>query len=468
MLVQVPIAPAEDNASSDSYIEKLDKFKLHENYRPLLLDRVISQGLKDNFDQQKKEIENKILDLNWKDTYESFWYPDLKLTLTTTVQSIELLRGQNDRSSNSIAPYGTFGLTTTEYTLFNWGKDYLAYLNDKADYEKNKRINGDNRRELRHQLLSGFYQLSYLKHAVTIAKTQLRHASFIYRLNKEKATLKKISAQEYYQSRTVYLQAQEQFQQAQLESEVADEQMAKLISDPSGSRYTLRQKIKYAPAQITLNDAITIAQGANPDILNAQTSLNNARRDYEVVQKENLPLPKITMDLGAYTHQFGKDTSSTQYYNSYGNKDLEVVARINATWTIWGENGFFNSRKNEKSLFQKYIAEKELERSKQNASAQTMEYFTKISHYENVYKVLTSRKSTLQKNFDSALENYMRKKTTFLDLKIALEDLTQTDIALEQAKYLHVQNQIFLASTLGIDDFPGTNFEEFVAEVEND
>lgn len=59
-----------------------------------------------------------------------------------------------------------------------------------------------------------------------IFREQLRQASFIHRLAREKLQLKKIRAQEYYQTRSEYLRSQTEYQQALFEVGTEEEDMA--------------------------------------------------------------------------------------------------------------------------------------------------------------------------------------------------------------------------------------------------
>jgi hypothetical protein len=62
------------------------------------------------------------------------------------------------------------------------------------------------------------------------------------------------------------------------------------------------------------------------------------------------------------------------------------------------------------------------------------------------------------------MENYMNGKTSFVDFKLALEELTEASQLLEFAKFAHARDKILLAQEIGIEDFPGENFESLAVE----
>ncbi len=475
-----------DEIDTGSYIQKLNNFSLHENYTPLTLDRVIEQGLRKNFDQQKKTATKQILELALENIKHDFWYPNINLVFSTNTWSdywhnsynhypysyryygvdghvVETLRSKSS-GTGVTTPNGYFGLVMNDYTIFNWGKDYLAYTIEKESLTREKESIEEHKRSFRHHLITKFFELSYRKNIVNIRKEMLRHASFVYRLNKEKLALQKITRQEFYQGRSEYLKAQELFQDAKISSDISDEEMTSLIADPSGTRYIIRHNLQYIPLQITLSDALLVAEKNNSGITDANVGLENAKRAHQIQQKNNLPLPTFSVHLGAYGHRFGNDASTTEYTNFNNNNDLEVVASINATWSILGSGGFLNGRYTEMTALNQYIALKQLEQSKHNASSDVMIYFTKAKYSENMVTVLTAKSNTSQKNFDTTLENYMQKRTGFIELKDALDEMTDTKEKLELAKYEHEANKLLLATTIGLDDFPGDNFEGHIAK----
>ena len=64
-----------------------------------------------------------------------------------------------------------------------------------------------------------------------------------------------------------------------------------------------------------------------------------------------------------------------------------------------------------------------------------------------------------EKSFNIIMENYLARKTSFINYKSALRDLTNYRASLAQAINTHLRNKVTLATTIGVDDFPGENFE---------
>lgn len=446
--------------ASNTYVQA-DSDKLSDQYRPVFLTDAIEQGLRKNYSQEVRKYQDEILDIEWKDTKEDFWMPKLELSLVTAEQRVGTLRnGSKETGKTSTRPSGTFALNFGEYTIFNWGKDYLTYLNSKSSYLRNKSVLKEEVRDLKHQIIIQFFDILKFKNIERIRRDQLRHSSYIYRLNQEKISLKKISKQDYYYARAEYLKAQTDYYQAKTDLIVSEESLAVLINDNPGTRYVISETLDYKKLTTSMTEAIKVSLQKNSSILNATTTVNNTNRNYELNLKDSLPLPKLSVNLGAYNHKFSGTSNSTTFETQENNSNIEVVATINATWSLTGTGGLLNGRKNRKSLLHKYVALKEKSRIERVASSIIRNSYKKITHYQNQMTILDARIPTLQKKFDSILENYINKRTRYIDFSAALEELTETKILKQSTLHNHLKEKITLANTMGVEDFSGENFEK--------
>jgi outer membrane protein TolC len=457
--------------TDETFIQRLEQYNVTENIRPLRLNDVIEQGLRKNHDQEIRRYRDSLLEIDWKDTRQAFWLPELSLELSTTPQRVGVLRGDRGAQTDRF-PMGNLSLSISDYTIFNWGKDYLLYLNQQASYQRQKERLFEERRELRQQLTIAFLELLQLKESERLAGDQLRHASFIYRLNREKVAVNRVTRQEYYQARSEYLRAQTEFHQARIDAQVAEEKMAYMIQDPPGTRYIVSDEIIPTPIKITLEEAIRLARERNPGILNRKQELGNAQRLHDLRLRENLPLPRFSVDLGAWTYRFSPDTHATRYGTSAGltqdpsqqGNQIEIVASVNARWSLVGRGGLLNSRTTERSQLSQNLAYRRLSQAESESESFVHELFKRVVHWQNQLQILEARTPTLQRNFDTILENYMNGRTSFVDYKVALEEMTHTAQLLEFTRYSHARDKILLAQEIGIEDFPGENMENLVRE----
>jgi outer membrane protein TolC len=454
-------------SESEIYIQEADKYKLVDNYKNLQLNDVLEQGLRKNYDQNIKGQYDSLNELEFSGLKSAFWLPELKVNLTTSNQRISTLHEGSTppTTPTPTTPTGALGLSLGSYTVFNWGKDYALYLNKKSLYMRNKEIFDESKRELKLDLINNYFQLVSFKNIEKIRQDQLRQASFIYRLNKEKITIGKTSKQDYYLARSEYLKAQNDYHDAKISSEAADENMSFLIADSIGTKYVLSESLEYKRIKISLDDSLSLSSKNNPTLLTNKTQIENSERSYDIALKENMPLPAFTVNLGAYSKKFGPTSNSTTYETYSGSSNIELVASINASWSLTGEDGLFNSNKLAKSRIGKEIAFKQYEKSSHYTQSSIRQIYVSILSLQNQIVILEARLPSLQKAFDSVLENYLSNKTKYYDFHLILDELTTTKILFEQIKLQHLQNKLTLAKLSGIEDFPGENFEQLAVRI---
>jgi outer membrane protein TolC len=134
------------------------------------------------------------------------------------------------------------------------------------------------------------------------------------------------------------------------------------------------------------------------------------------------------------------------------------------TWSLTGEGGFFNSRQKARAFYMQSIAEEEYNFSTQLVKNQVRQYYNKIIEYEKQMEILIPMVSNARKQYDETLASYMRKQTSFLQLKDALTNLKYSEVNYENLKYDHMNSKIKLAQILGIDDLPGESFEKLIIQ----
>ncbi len=456
---QAPFDEKEESAQKSSYVQKYEHLEENLTTLPLSLKGAIEQSFRKNFGERDRVYQKELLELNYDDAKDKFWFPEVNLTLSTEPQKIGRLRKGNKDGSASKYANGAFALDLGEFTLFNWGKDYLSYLNAKNSFLRGVDQLSEAQRALRHQIILKYFELEQWQSIVKSHKEQLRHASFTYRYTREKVSLKKVSKQDYYQARSEFLKAQSEYHLAKNNFQVVQDSMATLIGDEGGIRYILRDQLTFKKLEMKRDTALEMARKRNPQILDAKVNLKNAQREYEIQVRENMPLPKVTMDLGAYTQSFGSNNNRFNYQTQNGGSNLDIVATINASWTLYGPGGFFNRRRTREKTIEKYRQFNQLTKAKLESKNSTLTGIHKIKYLENQISILEARNGTLQRNFDTVLENYLNRKTTFVDYHHALNEMINNEILLSKNKYWHLYEKISLAQTLGLDDFPSDNFE---------
>lgn len=435
------------------------------NAKYISLREALEMGLRKNFKQKIRNFTLAKLELDWDDDFYEFWFPTIQLTLNSDSHLVEKIYTDNSQGfGSSKTPSGFYGLEFSDYTLFNWGRDYLTYLNNQTTYKRQKQALGEQRRRLRFEIIDQYFNVIRLKQILKARRDQLRHTSFIYRLAKEKLQLRKVKSQEFLQTKEEFLRSQSEFHTSSTEVFSAEEKLALLLGDNPTTSYRPMELLKYMPLTATEDEAFQFANKQSPRYRQAKADLDNANRNFKLTLKENLPLPKFSLNLGAYRHNFDSSGVQDTFTTVNGSRNVEIRAAVNMSWTLLGPGGLFNNRVQERSFADKRIAEIEMLEAKRDISVTVRTLYRNIRALERKYEATDMRLKNAQITFDKALDNYISGKTSFPNIKHVIDALMQAQIDFQNAKYLHLNYKLELADWMGLYDFPGENFERLVIE----
>ena len=448
------------------------KFDVSVLKKEIELRNALVKGLSKNAAEQVRNFTRHKLDLGWKDTYEKFWFPNIKLSMASGGHSLNNFRNSTNENSalTGQTPELTLGLELGSYTVFNWGIDFLGYQNDEATYKRNKQVQLEKRRKLRFAIISQYFNLIRTLSIERARKDQLRHNSFVHRLAKQRLGLNKIRKQEYYLTKSEFLRSQTHFQEAQYQSSIENESLAHLLGDSLRTTYLPREELKFSTINTSQEESLRLAISQSPTYRDAKLNFKNANRTYKQTVKKQLPLPKIDLNLGAYEVGYngttGRNTTykTTTYSDGSYNSNIELVATINMTWTIFGEKGFLNSRENKRAYLNKKISEINYNDAKRNVDVRVRTLYRNIRYLERKSKVTEEQLKNSRKSFDFTLDAYINKKAKYADLKIALDNMISSRIEFENSKYVHLTQKLTLSDLMGLDDFPGSNFENLAVK----
>lgn len=439
------------------------KSNLNNQSRSISLRDIIEEGLRQSSFQQVRDFSKEILEIEWKDNYRDFWYPQLSLNIKTNDTLVDNLYGDvNDNQGTTKTPNGSVGLGFDNYTIFNWGRDYLVYLNNEESYKKRKRNFREQRRALRFEIISQYFNVIRAKEITKVKKNQLRQTSFIYRLTKEKMSLKKVYSQQFLQAKSEFLKAHSEYQDSLYNIAEAEQELARLIGDELTTSYSPTEQLKFKTLTTLKETSYKFALDKNPEFLDSQAILKNSNRTFTKSLKDNMPLPKFDVKLGTYQHNFSNAGANDTLQTSPNNKNVEIVASINMKWKIFGSGGLFNSHRNQTAYLNKRIAEIEYRQAKKTVNVNVNSLHRKIRYLEKQYEANAALLKNMKITFDKTLDNYISGKTSFANMKLVLELMVKSQEDVENSKYYHLVNKLELARLMGMDDFPGESFEGLV------
>jgi len=431
--------------------------------RALDLRSVLEEGFRKNPFEQIRKQQKEQIDLLRTDVWQRFWLPKISLELESSNHKIDRFRESTQNTPGmgaQQAPNGSLGLVIEEYTLFNWGRDYLQYQNEKQTLNRAGQQLTEAKRRLKFGLITQYFSLVRVKEIKRILQEQLRQTSFIHRLAREKLQLRKIMAQEYYQTRSEYLRAQTEYQESLYDVGLVEEELANLLGDEWRGSYRTSEQLKYVSVNTSMTEALKYAEEQSVDYRNAKLQYDNASRTYEKTLKDNLPLPKFSFNLGTYRTGFDPEGTTWNYQTTPGNRNLELVAAIDMKWTLLGEGGFFNSRNNQQAYLNKRISEINFFNTKRQLEVKVRTIYKTLRYLEQKVEIAQFQHKNAQKNYDSVLDNYTAGRATYADIKLAIDNLVSSHINTENVKFDHLLKKLELADYMGLEDFPGENFEQ--------
>lgn len=440
--------------------------KTSDSGRVLDLRSVIEEGLRRNPNERIRGEQREQIDLLKTNLWQSFWLPQVGLELVSGDHRIDRIR-ESSQSTPTMgaqnAPTGYLGLAIDNYTLFNWGRDYLAYQNQNETLKRARIALGEARRRLKFSLITQYFNLLRIKANMRFYQEKLKQASFIHRFSREKLQLRKIRAQEYYQTRSEYLNSQTQYQEALFQVGETEREMAVVLGDDYQGSYRSIEQLRYTTVNVSMEEALRSAQEQSVDYRNAKLLYDNASRSYEKALKDNLPLPRFDLNLGTYRTNFDPQGTSWTYDTSPNqsgdNRNIEIVASINMRWTLFGDGGFFNGRTNRLAHINKKIAEISFFNTRRELEIQVRTIFKNLRFLEQKVDISDYQTKNAQKNYDSVLDSYMAGRASFPEIKLALDNLVLSQINSQNVKYDHLLKKLELSDFMGLEDLPGENFD---------
>ena len=90
--------------------------------------------------------------------------------------------------------------------------------------------------------------------------------------------------------------------------------------------------------------------------------------------------------------------------------------------------------------------------------------FKTLRFLEQKVEISSFQHKNAQSNYDVVLDNYVSGVATYPDIKIALDNLVDSHINTQEVKFEHLLRKIELADLMGLEDFPGENFESLAVK----
>ncbi len=348
-------------------------------------------------------------------------------------------------------------LALGQYTLFNFGKDRDNYEKAKLSVERNRQTMKEAERQVRFDVTSKFYELKTKQDLLDISKRTVTSAKAVVDLIRSRIAVGKAKENDLSSAEVDLLTAQNQF----LGDETVYIQtlwaLNTILGDGINHKYLVKAKIDFKKMKLTMEEALKIFQLNSPAMRDAKASLEGARIDYRLAQKNSLPLPTVTFSGITLGYAMG-NTKSTQIRDTTGastSGNLDVSAGLSFTIPLLGPTGFLGGRTRRAAEIAEEKAEIAMRLASNTTEISVRDIFTRFAQQEEQIQNAQKIYKDAGKIFESALAGLQGSANlNRLDLKDAITQLRTAEQNFTNLVLSHYGLKLQLSSTIGVDEFP--------------
>ena len=207
--------------------------------------------------------------------------------------------------------------------------------------------------------------------------------------------------------------------QAQKDLDVAIAQLNYAMGIPYSTKFNMQERLKYAPCDITLDDAMLIAEESRPDLKKAKLNVEAARQTFKLSKKSYFP--KITAQ-GNFAIG-GRNPVSSWGYTWGGYLDFPVVNIMNINQQI----------KEQKANYSKQMATSE--RVEQNVALEIQTAYYSLIEKQNQIPVAYLGMKQAKENYDISFGRYKVGEGNPIELKDSQIVLMDAQLSYYNALY---------------------------------
>lgn len=315
---------------------------------------VQEKALRAGLQSKQFRVDLELAELSYKTSLHQMFYPSF--ALTGSANSTYTYGQYPNALSQSVGntydskgfPRTSLSLGLGEFTLYNGGKDTLAYKQALITWMRTKEQLVDKDRDTRFQALVAFAKHQSDREKLDAAERYLNLSISLARLVKTRVQNKKAQKDEYFSALNDVLEARNNLENARLQADQSLWDLNKILGDPIGEDYKLDGKLDFRPLKMGLNEALSQYKLSAPTLLDAKANMERRRLEWEQATRERLPLPMVTVSPLKVSLNQSFDSNYATTSGIVGRSDshanLDVGFSVNVSVPIWSERGFLGSR----------------------------------------------------------------------------------------------------------------------------
>jgi outer membrane protein TolC len=428
----------------------------------LSLSTAIGRALTNNADVRDQHMSLRAAELSFEDAWDRMYLPTIALNLNSSgTKTVGHVPGKNtDLVGNSKDEHGyptsSAELNLGSYTLYNFGRDKIAFDQSKLGWIRTQESFEESKRNVKFQVIIQFWTLKTALDKLDASNRSVEIAQAIVDLQESRLPLGKASSNDVSSSMIDLLNVKNLRDQNETSAKNYLWTFNILLGDPVGTKYKIEEEIKFLPIKVTEQILYDTYLKESPNMKSARKDLTNSTLNLELQEKNLLPLPLVKFSgvTVSYSNNY-YGTKPDLYTQGSGNTNLDVSASVSMSVPLLGPGGLFGHRGIEQAQIQVDQQELHLRSTANRDLSQILQFVQNIRQYE----VTVSNNRQSYKSSVSVLENALTsfsngKSVSRLDLKDAINQARQSEIDLRDAILLHLNYKTQLAAFIGVDYLP--------------
>ncbi|NDD92217.1 TolC family protein [bacterium] len=387
--------------------------------------------------------------------------PSVGVSLSSTAsKTVGLIPGSlAETTGRSKASFGyptqTASLNLGSYTLFNFGKDRIAYEQARLDWERSQQIYVEQQRAVKFQVVIAYWTLKAAQNKLDASSRSVEVAEAILELQKSRALIGLATQSDVASAKVSYFSEKAIRDGFTTSAKTALWALNPLLGDAIGTEYDLEDELAFLGIKLTEDRVFSTYLETSPSLRTAKRDFRKAETALQLEQLDRLPLPKFTFSgVNVNYNQGVYGGRSDLYSQSSGDVNLDISASVALTLPLYGSGGFLKYRTIEAARIARDQSELRL---RETALKERGTAFQLIQSIRQLEKTVQSNLSN-QKNSSDVLKSVLASmgtdRVSRVDIKDAITQVRTSETELSDSLLSHLTSKIELAQLIGVDYLP--------------
>lgn len=334
---------------------------------------------------------------------------------------------------NLVFNYYLLGQITLQQMLYDFGVTQNQATIRKLEYEGQKSTLSETINSVIYQTKDAYFNLLYTYEAKRVAETTVAQYTMFYDQAKAFYEIGLNPKVDVTIAESNLSNAKLQLIQASNAVNLAVAQLNNVMGVPFIDPYSVQERLRYTPTDITFEEAVEIARESRPDLKLAETKVEAAKQTLKLVKKSYFP----TISVEGQYQRGGKSWNSNYGYNLGGYLNFPTI------------NGMLikNEIKEARYLYDKELANAQITQNKIYLEIQNA-YLTLIEK-KNQIPVAILQVKQAKENYELSYGRYRVGEANPIELKEAQTTYQSAQLSYYNALYQYNSAKAALEKAIG-------------------